>query len=142
MIGQVQSGDLRAIGYAGSTPLAELPSAPLISSLAPGFRLAEPWAGLLAPAKTPDFATMILSNALKRASENVQYKTALQAGGYTPASNSGSRPTSRRPQTSARCYTVTTWERRGSRKEGKRVYVRFSPVVRGPVFDKPTGTES
>jgi len=50
--GQVQSGDLRAIGYAGSTPLAELHSVPLVSSIAPGFRLAEPWAGLLAPART------------------------------------------------------------------------------------------
>jgi tripartite-type tricarboxylate transporter receptor subunit TctC len=88
VIGQVQSGDLRAIGYAGSTPLAELPSAPLVSSVAPGFRLAEPWAGLLAPARTPDSAIMILNNALKRASEDPRYKTALQAGGYVPASNS------------------------------------------------------
>ena len=88
VIGQVQSGDLRAIGYAGSAPLAELPSAPLISSIAPGFRLAEPWAGLLAPARTPDSAIVILNNALKRASEDPKYKTALQAGGYTPAANS------------------------------------------------------
>jgi tripartite-type tricarboxylate transporter receptor subunit TctC len=88
VVGQVQSGDLRAIGYAGSTPLTELPSAALVSSLAPGFRLAEPWAGLLAPARTPDPAIMILNNALKRASEDPKYKTALQAGGYVPASNS------------------------------------------------------
>jgi tripartite-type tricarboxylate transporter receptor subunit TctC len=88
VIGQVQSGDLRAIGYAGSTPLAELPSAPLVSRVASGFRLAEPWAGLLAPARTPETVIMILSNALKRASEDPKYKTALQAGGYTPASNS------------------------------------------------------
>jgi tripartite-type tricarboxylate transporter receptor subunit TctC len=88
VIGQVQSGDLRAIGYAGSTPLAELPSAPLVSRVAPGFRLADPWAGLLAPARTRDSAIMILNNALKRASEDPKYKTALRAGGYTPASNS------------------------------------------------------
>jgi tripartite-type tricarboxylate transporter receptor subunit TctC len=88
VIGQVQSGDLRAIGYAGSTPLAELQSTSLVSSVAPGFRLAEPWAGLLAPARTPDSAIMILNNALKRASEDPKYKTALQAGGYVPASNS------------------------------------------------------
>jgi tripartite-type tricarboxylate transporter receptor subunit TctC len=88
VIGHVQSGDLRAIGYAGSTPLAELHSVPLVSSIAPGFRLAEPWAGLLAPARTPDSAIMILNNALTRASEDPKYKTALQAGGYTPASNS------------------------------------------------------
>jgi tripartite-type tricarboxylate transporter receptor subunit TctC len=88
VIGQVQSGDLKAIGYAGLTPLTELPSVPLVSSVAPGFRLAEPWAGLLAPARTPDSAIMILNNALKRASEDPKYKVALQAGGYTPASNS------------------------------------------------------
>jgi tripartite-type tricarboxylate transporter receptor subunit TctC len=88
VIGQVQSGDLKAIGYAGLTPLTELPSVPLISRIAPGFRLAEPWAGLLAPARTPDSAIMILNNALKRASEDSKYKTALQAGGYVPASNS------------------------------------------------------
>jgi tripartite-type tricarboxylate transporter receptor subunit TctC len=88
VIGQVQSGDLRAIGYAGSTPLAELQSTPLVSSVAAGFRLAEPWAGLLAPARTPDSAIMILNHALKRASEDPKYKTALQAGGYVPALNS------------------------------------------------------
>jgi tripartite-type tricarboxylate transporter receptor subunit TctC len=88
VIGQVQSADLKAIGYAGSTPLAELGSVPLVSSIAPGFRLAEPWAGLLAPARTPDTAIMVLNNALKRASEDPKYKTALQAGGYAPASSS------------------------------------------------------
>jgi tripartite-type tricarboxylate transporter receptor subunit TctC len=31
---------------------------------------------------------MILNNALKRASEDPRYRTALQAGGYKPASNS------------------------------------------------------
>src|SRR5207249_1479650 len=88
VVGQVQNGDLKAIGYAGPTPLAELGSVPLVSGIAPGFRLAEPWAGLLAPARTPDTAIMILSNALKRASEDPKYKTALQAGGYLPASSS------------------------------------------------------
>src|SRR5262245_54526230 len=88
VIGPVQSGDLRAIGYAGLTPLPELPSAPLVSSVARGFRLAEPWAGLLAPARTPDPVIMTLNNALNRASEDPKYKTALQAGGYVPAANS------------------------------------------------------
>jgi tripartite-type tricarboxylate transporter receptor subunit TctC len=61
---------------------------PLISSIAPGFRLAEPWSGLLAPGKTPDSVVAILNNALKRASEDPKYKAALQAGGYFPASSS------------------------------------------------------
>ena len=88
VIGQVQSGDLRAIGYAGSTTLNELRSVPLVSSVAPGFRLAEPWAGLLAPGKTPDSVVAILNNALARASGDPKYKTALQAGGHVPASSS------------------------------------------------------
>jgi tripartite-type tricarboxylate transporter receptor subunit TctC len=88
VIGQVQSGDLKAIGYAGSTAVADLRSVPLISSIAPGFRLAEPWSGLLGPGKTPDSVVAILNNALKRASEEPKYKAALQAGGYFPASNS------------------------------------------------------
>jgi len=85
VVGQVQNGDLKAIGYAGSASLAELRTVPLVASVAAGFRLAEPWAGLLAPARTPDSALAILSSALKRASEEPKYKTALQTGGYTPA---------------------------------------------------------
>jgi tripartite-type tricarboxylate transporter receptor subunit TctC len=88
VIGQVQSGDLKAIGYAGSTTFTDLRSVPLVSSVAPGFRLAEPWAGLLAPGKTPDPVVAILNDALKRASDDPKYKMALQAGGYAPASSS------------------------------------------------------
>jgi hypothetical protein len=39
-------------------------------------------------ARTPEPAIIILNNALKRASEDPKYKTALQAGGYAPASSS------------------------------------------------------
>jgi tripartite-type tricarboxylate transporter receptor subunit TctC len=88
VIGQVQSGDLKAIGYAGSTPLADLRSVPLVSSMAPGFRLAEPWAGLLAPGRTPGTVVAILNSALQRASGDPKYKATLQAGGYMPAWNS------------------------------------------------------
>jgi tripartite-type tricarboxylate transporter receptor subunit TctC len=86
VIGQVQSGDLNAIGYAGSTPLADMPSIPLVSSVASGFRLAEPWAGLLAPARTPDAVISVLNDALKRATADERYRTALQGGGYVPSS--------------------------------------------------------
>src|SRR5262249_11666033 len=88
VIGQMQSGDLRAIGYAGSAALDEMRSVPLVASVAPGFRLAEPWSGLLAPARTPDQVVAILNNALKRASEDPKYRATLQAGGYFAASSS------------------------------------------------------
>jgi tripartite-type tricarboxylate transporter receptor subunit TctC len=86
VIGQVQSGDLKAIGYAGVAPLPDMPSVPLVSSVASGFRLAEPWAGLLAPGRTPDSVISILNEALKRAAADERYRTALQGGGYGPAS--------------------------------------------------------
>src|SRR4029077_3491955 len=88
VISQVQSGDLKVIGYAGSTTLPDMPSVPLVASIAPGFQLAEPWAGLLAPGRTPDAIVLVLNAALQRASEIPKYKTALQTGGYGPASNS------------------------------------------------------
>jgi tripartite-type tricarboxylate transporter receptor subunit TctC len=88
VIGQMQSGDLKAIGYAGSAALEEMRSVPLVASVAAGFRLAEPWSGLLAPGRTPDPVVSILNNALKRASEDPRYRVALQAGGYFAASSS------------------------------------------------------
>ena len=88
VVGELQGGELKAIGYVGSTAFAEMPSVPLVSSVAPGFRLAEPWAGLLAPGKTPDSVVSTLNEALQRASKDDSYKMALQMGGYTPASDS------------------------------------------------------
>lgn len=88
VMGQIQSGDLRAIGYAGSSPFAELPTVPLISSLAPEFRLAEPWSGLLAPAKTPEATISVLNGALRDVAALPKYGAALLAGGYRPVSSS------------------------------------------------------
>jgi tripartite-type tricarboxylate transporter receptor subunit TctC len=88
VMGQIQSGDLKAIGYAGSSPFAELPAVPLISSLAPEFRLAEPWSGILAPAKTPEATIAVLNGALRDVAALPKYAAALQAGGYRPESSS------------------------------------------------------
>jgi tripartite-type tricarboxylate transporter receptor subunit TctC len=88
VMGLVQSGELRALGYAGSEPLPELPAVPLISSFAKGFRIAEPWTGILAPARTPETIISILNNALRRAVEMPRYRTLLEAGSYRPHSSS------------------------------------------------------
>lgn len=85
VLGQLQSGNLRAIGYAGSSVLADMPTVPLVSSVVPGFHLAEPWAGLLAPAHTSASAVTRLSEALKRATGDQHYKLVLQGAGYAPA---------------------------------------------------------
>jgi tripartite-type tricarboxylate transporter receptor subunit TctC len=84
VMGLLQSGELRALGYAGSEPLPELPTVPLVSDFARGFRIAEPWTGILAPARTPDPVISVLSNALRRAVEMPRYKTLLEAGSYRP----------------------------------------------------------
>jgi tripartite-type tricarboxylate transporter receptor subunit TctC len=82
--GLIQSGELRAIGYAGSEPFPELPTVPLVSDFVRGFRIAEPWTGILAPARTPEPVISVLSNAMRRAVEMPRYKTLLEAGSYRP----------------------------------------------------------
>jgi tripartite-type tricarboxylate transporter receptor subunit TctC len=88
VMGLLQSGELRALGYAGSEPLPELPAVPLISSFVRGFRIAEPWTGILAPARTPEPVIATLNDALRRAVAMPRYKTLLEAGSYRPASSS------------------------------------------------------
>jgi tripartite-type tricarboxylate transporter receptor subunit TctC len=61
--GLLRSGELKAIGYAGSEPLRDMPAVPLVSSFARNFSIAEPWSGILAPAKTPD---AVISSSMTR----------------------------------------------------------------------------
>jgi tripartite-type tricarboxylate transporter receptor subunit TctC len=61
-----------------------MPAVPLVSSFAQNFRIAEPWAGVLAPAKTPDAVISVLNDAMRRATEAPRYKTLLEPGSYTP----------------------------------------------------------
>ncbi len=49
----VESGQLRAIGFAGDIALKELPNVPLIKHTVPEFRVEGAWHGWFAPAKTP-----------------------------------------------------------------------------------------
>jgi tripartite-type tricarboxylate transporter receptor subunit TctC len=86
--GQLQSGEMRAISYLGSEPHPDMPTVPLISRAVEGFRMAEPWAGILAPAKTPDSTIAVLNNALRRVSESPRYRDVLKAGSYVPQSSS------------------------------------------------------
>ena len=87
-MGLIHSGELRAIGYAGSEPFSELPTVPLVSDFVRGFRIAEPWTGILAPARTPEPVVSVLNGALRRAIDVPRYKTLLEAGSYRPAYSS------------------------------------------------------
>lgn len=88
VMGLIQSGELRAIGYAGNEPFPELPTVPLVSDFVRGFRIAEPWTGILAPARTPEPVISTLSNAMRRAIDMPRYKALLEAGSYRPAYSS------------------------------------------------------
>jgi tripartite-type tricarboxylate transporter receptor subunit TctC len=84
VMGLVQSGELRPLAYAGFEPFPELPTVPLVSDVARGFRIAEPWTGILAPARTSEAVISVLSGAMRRAIEMPRYKTLLEAGSYRP----------------------------------------------------------
>jgi tripartite-type tricarboxylate transporter receptor subunit TctC len=84
VLGLLQTGELRALGYTGTQPFPDMPAVPLVSDFVKGFRIAEPWTGILAPAKTPEPVIAYLSDAMRRAVEVPRYKTLLEGGGYYP----------------------------------------------------------
>ncbi len=78
----IQSGQLRAIGFAGDAPFAQLPQVPLVSATLPGFRPVGAWHGLFAPAATPSPAIDTLNAALRRTLRMPAVKEAMAREGY------------------------------------------------------------
>jgi tripartite-type tricarboxylate transporter receptor subunit TctC len=81
----IRSGKIRAIAQWGSTREAELPDVPtMIESGVPGLSLGF-WAGLWAPAGTPDTIVAILNDAANRVLGSAEVRTAMARLGVRPS---------------------------------------------------------
>ncbi len=84
VIGQVQSGNLRALGISSAEPAPFLPGVPTIAaSGVPNFKFVS-WNGLVAPAKTPREIVARLSAEVAKALESPEVRTRFLALGITP----------------------------------------------------------
>ena len=69
VIGQIQSGNLRALGVSSDKPLPFLPDVPTVAeSGVPGFTLVS-WNGFVMPAKTPRDIVLRLNREIAKALE-------------------------------------------------------------------------
>jgi tripartite-type tricarboxylate transporter receptor subunit TctC len=80
----VTNGGLRAIGFTGKAPLAELPNVPLIKDSLPGFDIEGSWEGIFAPAKTPPDVIARINAAVRTAVKVPSVREAIIRAGYVP----------------------------------------------------------
>jgi tripartite-type tricarboxylate transporter receptor subunit TctC len=84
VLGQVQSGNLRALGVSSDKPLPFLPGVPAVAeSGVPGFRLVS-WNGLVMPAKTPRDIVLRLNREIAKALEAPDVSERFIGLGITP----------------------------------------------------------
>jgi tripartite-type tricarboxylate transporter receptor subunit TctC len=80
----VEDGGLRAIGFTGKAPLAELPNVPLVRDTLPGFDIEGSWQGWLAPAKTPPDIIARLNAEVRAVVKTPAVHQAIVQAGYEP----------------------------------------------------------
>jgi tripartite-type tricarboxylate transporter receptor subunit TctC len=80
----VKNGELRAIGFTGKVPLADLPSVPLVKDTLPGFDIEGSWQGWLAPAKTPPEVIARLNAAVRAVVKIPSVRQGIVQAGYEP----------------------------------------------------------
>ncbi len=84
VLGQVQSGNLRALGVSSDKPLPFLPGVPTVAeSGVPGFTLVS-WNGFVMPAKTPRDIVVRLNREIARALEAPEVRERFISLGITP----------------------------------------------------------
>jgi tripartite-type tricarboxylate transporter receptor subunit TctC len=82
--GFVTGGQLRAIGFTGKSPLAELPNVPLVKDTLPSFDVEGSWEGWLAPAKTPPEIVARLNAEIRAALKVPSFHEAIVKAGCEP----------------------------------------------------------
>ena len=75
---------LRAIGFTGKAPPAELPNLPLVKASLPGYEIEGSWEGLLAPAKTPPDIIARLNAEVRAVLKIPSVRQSIVKVGYEP----------------------------------------------------------
>jgi len=84
VLGQIQSGNLRALGVSSDKPLPFLPGVPTVAeSGVPGFTLVS-WNGFVMPAKTPRDIVLRLNREIAKALEAPEVRERFISLGITP----------------------------------------------------------
>jgi tripartite-type tricarboxylate transporter receptor subunit TctC len=79
-----KAGQLRAIGYTGAKPFAELPDVPLVRESLPGFSVPGSWGMFFAPARTPVAIVDKLNAAVRHALDMPAVQKVTRTSGYVP----------------------------------------------------------
>jgi tripartite-type tricarboxylate transporter receptor subunit TctC len=79
-----KAGQLRAIGYTGAKPFAELPDVALVRESLPGFSVPGSWGMFFAPARTPVAIVDRLNAAVRHALDMPAVQKVTRTSGYVP----------------------------------------------------------
>ena len=84
VLGYIEGGQMRAIGFTGDVPPRELPNLPLIKDTVPSFTIKGAWHGWLAPAKTPPEIVNAISKQARASLDSPKVLELVRKSGYEP----------------------------------------------------------
>lgn len=88
VLGYLESGQLRAIGFTGEAPLREKPDLPLVRATVPSYVFKGAWHGWFAPATTPAALVERLNSEARTAMRLPRVLETLRQTGYEPVEQS------------------------------------------------------
>jgi tripartite-type tricarboxylate transporter receptor subunit TctC len=84
VLGSIEAGQIRAIGFTGDVRPKELPNVPLVKDALPKLQIRGAWHGWLAPAGTPKDVIATLSRELIKSLESPRVLELIRKSGYEP----------------------------------------------------------
>lgn len=84
VLGYIESGQMRAVGFTGEVRPKELPNVPLVKDALPTLKIQGAWHGWLAPAGTPKEIVATLSRELIKTLDSPKVRELIRKSGYEP----------------------------------------------------------
>jgi tripartite-type tricarboxylate transporter receptor subunit TctC len=84
VLGLIQAGRVRALGFTGTKPFPALPDVPLVKDIVPGFEPIGSWGIFMVPGKTPPALVDKLNTAIHAALLAPAVSSVMQRDGYIP----------------------------------------------------------